>query len=288
VLFFLLIALLPANAGLGSAISLRFKFRAGDTYTYQTSGQIGIPMPNFGGGKPGSTVHSGKSGTTLNLPVNSTQTVKVLKLESNGNARLEISSSGTSTMQIGQGGGVPTMTTINVIATPLGGLTGTTRGGGGGDPLNSLSGVGALASITVYLPAKSVSPGDSWTQKVSVPQMSEMANMTAVFEKLSQVGRYKTAHIKLTVTIPISSKVDAAAATQGKQKGEAKVGGVVTMHYEDDFAIAEGRLIKSIGTGSADLNIKQSGVVISSTPGASAPPSVHIAAKLTMTSTLVQ
>ena len=148
--------------------------------------------------------------------------------------------------------------------------------------------MGALGSITVYLPANPVGPGDTWTQKVNVPQMQEMATVTGVFEKPSQVGRYKTAHIKLTVIVPVNSNVDLAAATQGKAKGTSSISGTVTMRYTDDFAIAEGRLIKSIGSGSTDLTVKQSGVTY---PGAAAPAkptNAHIKASISMTSTLVQ
>jgi len=280
--------LIPADAGGVSAITLRCKFKAGETYTYQTSGQISIPMPNMGGAKNAQVKHAGTANNALNIPVNSTQKIVVVKLESNGNARLEITSTAQAGMPTGQPSGAPSISTQNVTATPLGVLMGAKSSGtsGGADELNDMSGVAALGSITAYLPAKPVSPGDTWSQKVNVPKMPEMATVSCVFEKLTQVGRYKTAHLKIKIVIPVNSKVDMAAATQGKAKGNSKISGSVTMHFDDDFAIQEGRLIKSIGTGSANLTVNQSGL---SAPGAvGAPRAASASIKITMTSTLVQ
>ena len=89
-------------------------------------------MPNMGGAKSAPSKSGGPAANMLNLPVNSTETIKVLKLESNGNARLEIDSTGTAAMPTGQPAGTPTMTTLNVTATPLGVLTGAKSAGPAG------------------------------------------------------------------------------------------------------------------------------------------------------------
>lgn len=283
-------AIVAADAGIGQAIALRFKYTLGETISYQTSGQISVPMPNMSGAAKSAPKPSQPQMGAFNIPLNSIQRIRVAKLVSSGSAELEISTTGTSP---GQPGGAPSMSTIKVTASPLGvfsgGAVAASSGGGAGAELGALGSVGALGSITTYLPAKPVAPGETWTQNVRVPQMKEPARVTGTLVKLGRVGRYKTAHISLMVTIPINSMVNAkGAVTTDRAQAATTVLGKLTMKYEDDFAIQEGKLIKSAGVGSMDVIITQIASAHPGAAGAGKGMSIPVSAKITLTGTLMQ
>lgn len=277
---------LRSGAQVGGAISLKYKFKAGDILKYQTNGSLSVPLPSMGpatGSKAAATKPQ-----TFSLPMNSTQQVKILKVLPMGAATLEITTVGSSASPIGTGG-APTPSKLTLTSSQYGELSNSkgvnTSGSMAG--IGAVTGVGALGSISIYLPSKSVRPGDSWSQTVSVPQMSQPGTVNATFVKLSQVGHYKTAHIKLRISIPVSTMVDDhGSITTNKSAARATVSGSVVMVYEDDFAISEGKLVKSAGTGLLNITMRQLGPARpqGGVPAAATP----IKATLSVGSTLVQ
>src|SRR5689334_20390913 len=70
-------AIINSPARADTAVTLRYKFKPGETRTYETSGQIGIPMAGMmsaGAAQPKST---GAKPSNFTVPLNSTQRIKV-------------------------------------------------------------------------------------------------------------------------------------------------------------------------------------------------------------------
>lgn len=236
------------------SVQMKLKYRAGETYGYQTSGVITIPIPGAGekGGAPGMM----KDG--LKIPVNTSQQIRVLLVHPDGSADLEVATKGSVNLP-----GVPSapsgaVTKTKVTAAASGALSMDKKVPGGATAaIGAVSGVGSTGAIAMYLPSKPVKIGDSWSEKVAVPQLGGFATVTAKYVANGNVGHFKTAHIKLSVVIPLALLLDnTGSVTRDKTKAKSDVAGKVSMTYDQDFAVQEGRLIRSVGSGATVLKIR--------------------------------
>ena len=276
---------LASTAFADGAVSLKMKLKAGDQFTYQTVGQISIPMP----GKGGAGGAKQQKMPDIAFPVNATQTISVTKVASSGSADIDLTISGTTGIQTGGIGPSNRKTTAKATISPSGALAMAKHANesGANAAVGALTGTGTLGSITIYLPSHPVKPGDTWSVPVPLPQLSSTGTASAKYVGNTQVGRYKTAHIKLTISIPVHAMLDdKAGITRDEGKAQTTVNGKMTMVYEDDFAIAEGRLIRSTGAGTTDIVISQKAKA--GKAGGDKPKSQAIVAKTTMSSTLTQ
>lgn len=285
---------LPADAGYreNGPVTLRYKFKAGDVSNYQTNGQFQLQPPNMQGHNAGNgpSKAPGAGGNSIALPLNASQTVKVLKALADGSGQLEVTvlSGGTGTS-----GGAPTPKTVSYTLSPTGAISNVKASSGkvSNDVMSALSGSIMSGSITVPLPEKAVKPGDTWKLKMPIAQAGSNGTVTGTFTKIGQIGRYKTAHIKQVISVPIRS-VQQVGTGNGSPNAVAApttltISGNVSMTFEYDFAMTEGKLIKSSGKGTVDVK-----VLMSPAPGknghVSTPPLVPIAGTINLSSTLVQ
>ena|SRR5579871_3485916 len=246
--------LLPLAASAGPTdngpVTLRLKYKAGDVSTYQETVQMTIQLPNAGKASTGAP--SGGIPQTQNM----TSTRKVLKALPDGKGEVEMTTTGSFN---GIGGGAPSSHTIVVTTDAQGNivtLNDKTPGAAGASPFASLLQISASGMQGNILPPHAVKPGDTWSKTIRSSSLSGYGSVKATFVKIGKVGRYRTAHIHTTVNIPINSMTDANnQPTTQASKAVLKTQGSVTMTYENDFAIAEGKMIRSAGKGSAKVKV---------------------------------
>jgi hypothetical protein len=260
------------------AVTLKMKLKAGEQLVYQTAGKIAIPMP--------SNAQKGKSQGPLQelaFPVNAAQKISVVKVAGNGTAEVDLTVSGSTGPQTSGIGPSNKTTTAKATISPQGVLSMSKHETGANAAVGALTGAGTVGSITVYLPNHPVKPGDTWSVSVPVAALSATATAKVTYLKNSSIGHYKTAHLKIVFTIPVDAMVDSKSQfTKDKDKAEVAIKGTSTMTYEEDFAIAEGRIVKSVGDGSTSLSIAQKSKDNKPTK------TQKVVAKVTMTSTLTQ
>jgi len=277
------------GSAFAQSVSLQAHYKAGESYGYQTSGFIAIPIPGAAS-KPGGPKSGAADG--MKLPMNSTQQIHVLTVSPDGSADLEVTTKGASPLPGAMMAPANGLIVSKVKASPQGVLSAINTGakpGGATSVIGELSGIGSMGSIGIYLPKKPVRIGDTWSVNVPIPQLSATANIVGTYVSNGQVGRYKTAHIRLAVSMPFSTKLDASGGSV-KPGGKVKtdVSGKLVMKYEQDFAIKEGRLIKSLGEGATSISIKQPASAQPGAPSGGGPKSVTIETKVTVSSALLQ
>ena len=278
------LALLPlaAAAGPNDAITLRMKFKTGDVSDYQTTVQFTIDMSGLSGKPKDPKAPSSPQPGNMTQQMMLLQHIKVVKVLTNGNGQVEVT---TTNAQSG-GASKP----VSMTYDPLGNIVSMQNAGTGGG-LGGMMFVGVFSSNAAvqgaYLPSKAVKPGDTWTQKVTIPGNAGTGMATAKYIKMTTVGRFNTAHIQSTLTLPIKVMMDAANQPTTAEKAVTTSTGTVNMTFENDFAVAEGKLVRSAGNGTMSMTTVSK--ASSSTGSATGtPPKMTFNVKLTSSSNLTQ
>lgn len=110
-----------------------------------------------------------------------------------------------------------------------------------------LNGTGT-SGVGILLPSKPITIGQHWTYPVKAPGISGNGTANASLVKLETIGRYKTARIHSVVKLPIhflANQSGEVLTALNKDTVEAFGSGTITTDY--NFAIAEGKLIRSSG-----------------------------------------
>ncbi len=111
-----------------------------------------------------------------------------------------------------------------------------------------------------YLPIKPVKFGESWTATVTMPTNGggkTTATVKSSFVRIEQIGRFRTARLRSQLTAPMAIMTDGQGQiTQNAAKALVKLTGKITMNYDTNFAIDEGKLIRSSVKGSINMTGK--------------------------------
>ena len=240
------------NAQPAPLYTLRMKFVPGTVNRYQTNAQIVTIVP----------LEQGMQPITNTLDVDLLQSVHVNKSLPKGGG--EVSTSTQSGRITQNGKTVATPVKNEVITTTydaqgnlvkISGLKAPSTGNG---TFGGLVGSGALNLQRVYLPLKPVRIGESWTLKVSIAGLpgAGTGSAKATFVRLENVGRYQTARIHAVLTAPLKVYLTADSRTTTDPKRAAQsVTGTLRMEFDSNFAMAEGKVVRSGGSGSAVVDL---------------------------------
>ena len=137
-------------------------------------------------------------------------------------------------------------------------MTGLKIDNSGGSAFGGLVGSGALNLQRVYLPTKPVRLGESWTTKVTIAGLPGAGTGSAksTLVRLEPVGRYQTARIRAILNAPLKLYLTADSRTTTNPKLSAQtVTGTLNMTFDSNLALAEGKVVRSGGSGTAVMNL---------------------------------
>lgn len=246
--------LLPmiALAGQSNApVSLRMKFKTGATHKYQTSANVDV-----NGG--------------MKFDISAIQIHKVQKTLTDGGAEVEI------TTTEARNNGQPTGPTPPIIMNydSRGMIRGMKGALSGGDMMGGMFNTGAMQMQGAFLPPKPVKPGDKWAQTFKMTGISSGAKSNSEFLKVERINRYQTAKIRTKITAPMTILLDAAVQPTTNPKQAAMKGvGRLTMTIDTNFAIADGKMIRTAGNGLINMTMKPTNAPIQPPTKTQAPKS---------------
>ncbi|HLV79711.1 MAG TPA: hypothetical protein VKT32_05490 [Chthonomonadaceae bacterium] len=286
------LALLPLAALAGQSDApalLRMKFRQGEVNKYQTNMQMTMHMVmNMGTGQS----HPGPAPQPMTIPVNMNMLIQqqVTKVLANGNGVITSTVLNQQMSMNGQtrpnGANTPTTT---ITMTPLGKVVSMT-GIPQQNPMSGIFGPNSLSGMGTYLPSRAVRPGDSWTDTMRMPGLTGAGSGTvrSHFIRYETVGRYRTALIRSVVTVPLNMNMNMMGQPAGRSgAGTMTMSGSMHITTDNNFAVAEGKLIRTTGDGGASIAMHFPHSSQPSRPGMGAmPQSTLMTMKMTMTMTL--
>lgn len=274
---------------LGAPVRLQLKFHPGEVSHYRLTAMAEAKLPGTAA-QPASTVYS--------VRVDLTEEETVIQALPNGGGELAVTTTGGQGVLNGQAFTPATNSKpARVIFDAKGNLIAVKDlppDRANLPLLSNLFGSGALSMHGVFLPTGPVRIGQTWTKSARINGVTgpTVAMVKATLVKILQVGRFRTARIHAVMTAPIRTLVD--SQFQPTLQSQAAVGtllGVLTMRYDTDLAIAEGKVVRAAGDGQVavtiqmqNTNVSPSSISHSSThkhaPAAGAEPQMRMTLKL--------
>jgi len=270
---------------------LRMKFRQGEASKYQVNIQATL---NLAQTLPTNQPHQPPPQPMV-VPINTSLLMQqqVTRVLSNGNGVLTIAFLSQQTTVNGSTAGTgANLPPITMTLSPLGKIASIT-GIPHGDMNSMLSPTSMLGLemflLELFLPSKPVRPGEAWTDSVHLSTLSGTGTAKSKFLRYETVGHYRTARIRTELTLPINTTANMAGEPVGRGSGAVSgVSGAVHMITERDFAVAEGKVIRSTGNGSITAVIKPLRASGPARPGMGIMPrSTRVSLKMTISTDLV-
>ena len=251
---------LPTMAQDNAPVTLALKFKEGETTKYLSTismnfsapGLTPTAAPQTKGANPGARKSPGAnalSGGAMTV----TQVVKVTKVQKSGAGELQITSTSTGSLtpavMLGQSKTADSKPTVmSVVCDSLG----RTSGSGIANPL--ALGAALLNTSGLILPNKPMKPGESWTETQKIPSGGSFVTKTT-FIRYEQVGNRRTAHLRSVMSSPMNSLL-----SQQRGVSASNVQGEMTITKDMNFAIAEGRIIKSNSLMDMNMTVNMGGM----------------------------
>lgn len=272
-------AALPAGP-----LSLRMKFKPGEISRYRMSVLVMTQVPGMN--------NSPDAG--YNVSADLIEQIQVTHALSNGGGELAVSTvSGNGIINGQPFTSPPTPHPALISFDARGNVTGAKDlpTSASVPMLANVFGSGALSMQGVYLPIKPVKPGDSWTQKVKITGITggSLATVKATLVRLEPVGRFRTARIHAVLSTPLNTRLDAhLQPTDRASSTVMTLTGQFSIIYDSNFALDEGKVVRSAGNGSASILIRQ----ITKQPATGHPlkpgsPPAHMTMKIRMGNNLI-
>ena len=120
----------------------------------------------------------------------------------------------------------------------------------GMDPTSKIFQSGVLSTQGVYLPKQPVRIGDKWMQKTNVAGLGKgsVGTVQCKLVRLEPVGTFNTARLHSVMSVPFvltDTSVNPAVAMKG----------VMTMNYDSNLALGEGKVVRSTGDGDISVTV---------------------------------
>ena len=243
---------------------LLMKFRPGEALKYQTNMLLGFTLPAPAVVKSPSAqkrqaTNSSVGGTTFT--VNAVQDIVVRRAAPTGGGDLDVTTTGQNSLP-----GQPPILSNDTRPALMsydaqGKLLGIRRQGesAASNPMiGAMLGQGLLSMQGVILPTKPVKIGETWTQQVKIPGITGNGSSTikTTLVRIENINKYRTARLHVVITTPVSAYLDAALQPAEKASGAAStMTGTAVVTNDVNFAIAEGRVVKSISKGQTTMSV---------------------------------
>lgn len=243
---------------------LQMRFKPGDTFKYQTNMQLGFTLPMPAGSQPAPTQTNSGAGDSLGgttFSINAVQEVKVRQAGANGGGDIDVTTTGQNSLP----GQPPVLSNdtrpVLMSYDARGKLTNIRRQGetASTNPMfSAMLGNGLLSMQGVILPAKPVRIGETWVEHIQLPGITGSGSSTikTTLARVETINKYRTARLHVVITTPVSAYLDAALQPVAKPAGAAStMNGTAVVTDDINFAIAEGRVIKSVSKGVTTMTV---------------------------------
>lgn len=234
----------PATAPL----ELRMKFKPNDLSRYQMTMQADMLLPGLPQGA------ASQYNSSLNMVIQQ----KVIKVRPDGSADVAI------TTLSGEGvvnrqpfkpdiSGKPSIITFdahnNIVA-----AKDLPKSSTGLDPTSKIFQSGALSTQGVYLPKQPVRIGDKWTQKINVAGLGKggVGTVQTKLVRMEPVGTFNTVRLHSIMSIPF-------VLNDASVKPSVAMKGLMTMNYDSNLALLEGKVVRSTGDGDITVTVNVPG-----------------------------
>lgn len=236
-----------------SPVTLRMKFKQGDTTKYQMNLQMTMSM-----------MQNGQASQAMTIPMNMNMTLQqqVVKVLPNGGGEVTTTVLSQQSMMNGQQVSSPPSVPPTTITYDAFGKVLSMRGLPKNSPMSGMMGgnmgPNAMTGLGLYLPARPVRPGDTWTQTVRIPMMGGSAGtVQSKLMKYETIGHFQTARIRSLITMPIHMMVGInGQPTQQASKSMMSMSGTMKGTFDNNFAIAEGKTVRQAGNMTGTINMK--------------------------------
>lgn len=245
----LLLGASPTLAQKETLYNPKLKFIVGDVTRYQTTAEIITRVPSMGQGQ--------KATSESSFAVNVTQQMRVKKSLKEGGGEISVEILSGQFSQNGQPFSLSNPKPIHIAYDARGNITGFQASPDSAtEGLAGVLGSGSLGMLRVYLPPNPVKIGEEWSQPVQIPGLTWAGKGTAKAKliRTERVGRFQTIRIRATLSLPLAIYVNAKQQpVKDKKLATALLAGTLTMNFDNNFAIQEGKTIKSGGNGVAKI-----------------------------------
>lgn len=240
-----------AHQANNDTITLRMKFKPGDTRKYQMNMEM-----QFNFNLPGQDAPVSQKVESKVI-----QQLKVLSVSPEGLATLvatTVSSEMTANGETRPGPEIKPVTTIMDSRGQVVSMKGLPTAQAGMPDFSKMFGNGFNMS---YLPEKAVRVGDTWTQPYSIPTLTtEGSKLTTAFVRRETVGTRHTALLHSTGVMPLRLQMNQQGQLTTKPEESAmQITGEMNMSSDTNNDIADGRVVRSTGTvdGAITMHVKQ-------------------------------
>lgn len=279
----LLIAPLAASAGQGgnSPVTLRMKFKSGEVNKYRMTMQMNM------------TMHVPNQPQPMTVPVNMMMTMdqKVESVDAKGNGTIVTTIQNQQMTANGQTAPSPQTPPITMRLSPQGKIL-STKGMPSNQVTNMMGnpfGGGGASGLTVLLPAKPVKPGDSWTQPVRLPGSALSGTTKNTLLRYENIGHFRTARIHTVANLTLKMMMDAQGQpAKTASKAASLVQGNIKIAGDNNFAIAEGKLVRMAMNGNAAMKMQQKKAASAKAGTARPPQSMTMNMKMTAAMDLIE
>ena len=248
----LTLSVVSAGAQQSGPVMLRMKFAKGTVTRYRMSFQMNMKIPVPGEPKP------------MSQEMDSSMVIRqeVTRTLAGGGGEVKSKAESAEMLLNGRPGPAPAQSPTSVLTMDSRGRIVDAKTDGEVSalpgPMKGLMGPSGMSSLGMVLPDHAVRPGDAWTNPISIPGFVRGGSSRTTFVRFETVGHYRTARLHSVLSMPISGTVQ--GATGGRHDGEGAaanigMGGRGDMVTETNFAISEGKVVRSTGNGGFNLSI---------------------------------
>ena len=247
----LLTASLTALAQNSPLRTLAMRFTVGEVNHYRTTAQTVVTLPAFSQAQPNPTV----------LDVDLSQTMRTLHALPGGGGEVESATASGAIYMNNKPYAEPDGKPFNITYDARGNIK-DIKGLSAQASLGGLLGSGSLGMQSAFLPARPMRQGETWQQTIRLPGMPVGGAGTATCRWIAteRVGRYETARIRTFLAQPLKIMLTAdSQPTQDPRRAVSVMTGMLSMTFISNFAIAEGKVVRSSGIGGASLAARLKG-----------------------------
>ncbi len=241
----LLTIALSGAAQNGALRLLTVQYRIGEVNRYHTTAQTVVLLPVPNQAQPNQTV----------LDVDLSQSLRTLRALPGGGGEVETVTTAGAILMNGKPRSKPDDKPLIVTYDAHGSVAGI-RGLTPQNSLGGLLGSGSLGMQSAFLPGHAVRQGQAWRQPARLPGMplGGAGTVTCRWIATERIGRYDTARIRSFLAQPLKIMLTAdAQPTQDPRRAAYVMKGMLNMTFISNFAIAEGKTVRSSGIGGAAL-----------------------------------